>query len=102
MTHTLPRRHLQVKKASEPCKRARELVRRQTKGICHTQDTTHLPVWPRLSLSLSVFGFGLVLRVVVGPCFLGGFSCRSFGFFPRGFFLVFAFFKFFPLFLCRK
>ena len=83
-TQTLRRRHLQVKKASEPCKRpvsrgrARELV---------------------LSLPLSVFGFGLVLRVVVGPCFLGGFSCRSFGVFPRGFFLVFAFFfLFFPLF----
>ena len=63
-----------------------------------SRDTTHLPVWPRLSLPLSVFGFGLVLRVVVGPCFLGGFSCRSFGVFPRGFFLVFAFFLFFPVF----
>ena len=62
-----------------------------------SRDTTHLPVWPRLSLPLSVFGFGLVLRVVVGPCFLGGFSCCSFGVFPRGFFLVFAFFRFFSL-----
>ena len=44
-TQTLRRRHRQVKKASEPCKRpvsrrrARELVRRHTKGICHIQET---------------------------------------------------------------
>ena len=113
-THTLRRRHLQVKKATEPCKRpvsrgrARELVRRQTKGICHIQETQcqgtlHIsqsgPGCPCPFPSLvSAWFFALSLVRV----FLAVFGAALLGSFPA----VFPRFRIFPVFssrfLCRK
>ena len=110
---TLRRRHLQVKKASEPCnrpvsrRRAREFVRRQTKGICHVQETLcqrtlHISqsgpgcpcpscLWFRLGSSRCRWS-GVFLAVVSGSSF--GFFLR-FLFFPR--FRVFSCFSVFSV-----
>ena len=104
-TQTLRRRHPQVRKASEPHKRpvsrspASVLDGRQSKGICphlkHGVSEHHtLPQsGPGAFPAPSRVCFGLVLSGRRrSASFSAVFPRRSFGVFPRGFFLVFAFF----------